>query len=195
MGVGRRDGPQRHTGTCWGGKIVCILSEVVFTRLCKFFKIHRINTPKRWILLYVNYTWKKQNQNKYSCFLCWELDVPAYAHTWVKRLYFLCFCWFLLFFRGVKIRWLCCFGKESHFHGKGRERTWLENSNTSLLFVGLVQGSTNCAPRAKSSPPPVFVNKVPLEHSHARLFTLSMAALNYRAELSGCSRDRTACKA
>lgn len=51
--------------------------------------------------------------------------------------------------RGVKIRWLHCFGRESHLHGKGQGGTWPENSNTSPLFVVLVQGSTRCAPGAK----------------------------------------------
>ena len=37
------------------------------------------------------------------------------------------------------------------------------------------QKSANYGPRAKSSPPAVFVNKVFLEHSHAHLY-LSLAA-------------------
>lgn len=47
-------------------------------------------------------------------------------------------------------------------------------------FVGLGQGSANCATQAKSSPPPVLMNKVLLEHSHAHLFIQSMAAFTWQ---------------
>ena len=176
--MGRRDRPQRDTGARWSVEISLYLGwGSVYKTVYYVFQDSQNCTLTRVNFTVYELILKKQNQNKCSRFLCWELDVPAYVHTSVKKALHSMLLLITPIFRGVKIRWLCCFGRESHFHGKGREGTWLENSNTSLLFVGLVQGSTNCAPRARCSPPPVFVNKVSLEHGHAGLFTWAMAAL------------------
>lgn len=133
-------GERAPGGTLWTMETVCILTQLLLIWLYKSVKIHRTVLKKgEFYCIQINPE-EKQNQNKCSFFLCWGLDVPASAHTLVKRLYIV----LLLIspvFRGFKIRWHCCSGRESHLHSKGREGIWLENSNASLLFVGLSQGS------------------------------------------------------
>ena len=70
------------------------------------------------------------------------------------------------------------------------------------LFPGgvytLEQGSTNYGPPAISGPPPVFVNKVLLEHSlvisFSALYGCFPTMVDFKAELSSCNRDCMICK-
>ena len=55
------------------------------------------------------------------------------------------------------------------------------------MLEGLEHGSANYGPPAKSSLPPVFVNKVLLEHNHDHLFINSVAAT--AAQLSHCDKN------
>ena len=78
----------------------------------------------------------------------------------------------------------------------------LSSASFSLSGAGLgrcqrsSRGSANHSPGAKSGPPPGFVNKVLLEHSHIHSFThctrvrLPMTS----AQWSHCDRDHTAYK-
>ena len=79
----------------------------------------------------------------------------------------------------------------------------LSSTSFSLSGAGLGRcqrsrrGSANHSPGAKSGPPPGFVNKVLLEHSHNHLFTscrCGCLGVVTMAQLSHCDRDHTAYK-
>lgn len=76
-----------------------ILIEVVFTRLYKICQDSQNCTLKRVNFPVYKLNLTKPNQNKRSFFLCWELDVPTYAHSSVEKLYILCFVDFSYFQR------------------------------------------------------------------------------------------------
>lgn len=57
----------------------------------------------------------------------------------------------------------------------------------SLVFCTLDQGLAKYSPKAKTSPKPVFVDKVLLEHHHS-LQSIQTMLLLYNAELHNCHR-------
>ena len=62
--------------------------------------------------------------------------------------------------------------------------------------ISLGKRLANYGPRAKFSPPPIFVKKVLLEHSHAHWFVCIVYGYfcTTMAELSSCDRNSRACK-
>lgn len=70
----------------------------------------------------------------------------------------------------------------------------LEFKQKKVIFN--LPGVESYGSRATSDLPPVFVNKVLLEHSHAHLFTYVPGCFRVAAaELGNCKKDHMACKA
>lgn len=106
--------------------------------------------------------------------------------------------------------WNVMFSSSTRSHHLCFKSSWPQTNNCnppsstsfSLSGVGLgrcqrsSRGSANHSPGAKSGPPPGFVNKVLLGHSHDHLFTSCRCGCVgvTMAQLSHCDRDHTAYK-
>lgn len=83
-------------------------------------------------------------------------------------------------------------------NSKDKQSSKIENimflnhkNQTKMIFEitshkHMLQGPANYDPQAKSSPPPIFVNKILLTHIHPHLFTCIYGCFYYTSQFSGC---------